>query len=181
MKAKYLLKTVGKMSKDGVAALGVGATYFTPGMMPREWAEWSFNRLDGERDFDLHEKAIAPASAAIEFCEGLLFTVGGLVTGFNTDLGEWSSGVAGLGVYMVIEGGFRLEESKKDRYVSNLPVSIVSNAVQEIGKEAKRFGNYVSDSYHKVAEEEKDAERDAHLDAYNGEKANVKRIRSHEK
>jgi hypothetical protein len=160
--ARYALEAAGEIAKEGVAGVGIAATYATPGMMPREWAEWSFDKLKGDGYFKKHEENIAAASAVVEMLEGGagFLSPMALVMGYspsgNLDRDAAFIGPAmGLGVYAFFEGVGRMAYAGDKKYKSNLPVSIISDGIRaasRTGEFAKKFGNHVSETYQHVAE-----------------------------
>jgi hypothetical protein len=160
--ARYALEAAGEIAKEGVAGVGIAATYATPGMMPREWAEWSFDKLKGDGYFKKHEQDIGQASGAVEMFEGLATFVSpmALLIGYSPS-GNLDRDVAfigtvmGLGAYALFEGGVRLGCAGDEKYKSNLPVSIISDGIRaasRTGEFAKKFSRHASDTYQHVAE-----------------------------
>jgi hypothetical protein len=151
-KAKYVLKTAGKVAKeaaeDGAAILGCAATYLSMGSMPREWAEWSHDKLGGEGYFKKHEDSIAFISGLSESAEAMCL---GAVIGREAmqATGSYDLGMVGM-AYLACEGMLRaflfpLSIDHSAIYKSNLPSSLLSKGVKLTGKGARKFGNYVSD------------------------------------
>jgi hypothetical protein len=159
--ARYALEAAGEIAKDGAAAVGIAATYVTPGMMPREWAEASFDKLNGKGYFEEHKKLIGERSATIESCEGALTMFIGVPISLSANDPLASLGALITGAYLVMEGVVRYVGFED--YKSDLPVSVISNVTGRSGEMArgayegvrggaKRVGNYVSDTYHDVVE-----------------------------
>jgi hypothetical protein len=151
-KAKYALNKAGEIAKDGAAALGVAATYATPGMMPREWAEWSFDKLKGDGYFEKHEENIAAGSGSVEKGLGVFCMLSSIPVFAVTDDQALSWGLIGAGAYLLFEGDAR---GTSDEYKSNVPVSLVSRGVKAV----RKAGNYFSDRRHDYAEKREGKEK----------------------